>query len=96
MTIVGDAGGIIIEVTGDGPGFGNSEPGLASLGLRVVTSLLSSCRGTFAVQSPEAGGIRVRMVLPGGRATGATRANAEMSGEDIDRPSTWRRSCGLP
>lgn len=85
-------GGAVIEVTDDGPGFGNSAPGLASLGLRVVTSLLSSCGGTLAVQSPDSGGTRVRMVLPGRRATGATRASVGMSGEDIDRASTGRRS----
>jgi signal transduction histidine kinase len=90
------AGDAIIEVTDDGPGFGNSAPGFASLGLRIVTSLLSSCGGTLAVQSPDAGGTRVRMVLPGRRATGAARVSAEMSGEDIDRPSTWRRSHGFP
>lgn len=69
------AGDAVIEVTDDGPGFGNSLPGLASLGLQVVTSLLSSCGGTFAVQSPEVGGTRVRIVLPGRRAVGATRVS---------------------
>jgi len=93
---ISDMGATVIEVTDDGPGFGNCAPGLASLGLRVVTSLLSSCGGTLAVQSPEPGGTRVRMVLPGRRATGATRVSAEMSGEDIDRASTRRRSHSIP
>ena len=91
-----NVGDTVIEVTDDGPGFGNITPGVASLGLRVVTSLLRSCGGTLAVQSPEAGGTRVRMVLPGQRAGGAARASVEMSGEDIDRPSTRRRSHGIP
>ncbi len=86
----------IIEVIDDGPGFGNGPRGMASLGLRIVTSLLSSCGGTLAVRSPEAGGTRVRMMLPGRRASGAARVSAEMSGEDIDRPSSWRRSHGFP
>ena len=91
VTIRG-AGKTIIEVTDNGPGFGNSPPGLASLGLRVVASLLDSCGGTLAVQPPETGGTRVRIVLPGRRASGAARVSVEMSGEDIDRASTRRRS----
>lgn len=81
VTIIRDMGDTVIDVTDDGPGFGNGPPGLASLGLRVVRSLLSSCGGTLAVQSPEAGGTRVRMVLPSQRhEMGATRASAQMSG----------------
>lgn len=81
VTIIRGMGDAVIDVTDDGPGFGNGPPGLASLGLRVVKSLLSSCGGTLAVQSPEAGGTRVRMVLPGQRhETAATRERAEMSG----------------
>jgi signal transduction histidine kinase len=89
-----DAGETIIEVTDDGPGFGNSPPGLASLGLPIVTSLLSSCGGTLAVQSPDTGGTRVRIVLPG-RASGA-HLSVGMSGGDIDRASTRRRSHSIP
>lgn len=93
---IADTGGTVIEVTDDGPGFGNGEPGLACLGLRVVTSLLSSCGGTLAVLSPDPGGTRVRMMLPGRRASGAARVSAEISGEDIDRASTRRRSHSIP
>lgn len=91
-----EAGDAIIEVTDDGPGFGNGSPGLASLGIRVVTSLLNSCGGTLAVQSPDTGGARVRIVLPGRRTSGAARVSVGMSGEDIDRASTRRRSHGIP
>jgi signal transduction histidine kinase len=56
--------GAVIEVTDDGPGFGSGPPGAASLGLRVVTSLLDSCGGRLDVQAPEAGGTRVRIVIP--------------------------------
>ncbi len=55
----------IIEVTDNGPGFGAAGPGMASLGLEIVDSLLSSCDGTMEVGSPEGGGTLVRIVLPG-------------------------------
>src|ERR1035438_8360108 len=54
----------VIEVTDDGPGFGSGPPGTASLGLGVVSSLLESCGGRIEVQEPEAGGTRVRIVIP--------------------------------
>jgi len=54
----------VIEVTDDGPGFGHGPPGTASLGLGVVTSLLESCGGRLEVQAPEAGGTRVRIMIP--------------------------------
>jgi signal transduction histidine kinase len=54
----------VIEVTDDGPGFGNGPPGTASLGLGVVSSLLESCGGRIEVQAPETGGARVRLVIP--------------------------------
>jgi signal transduction histidine kinase len=54
----------VIEITDDGPGFGSGPPGTASLGLGVVSSLLESCGGRIEVQEPEAGGTRVRIVIP--------------------------------
>jgi signal transduction histidine kinase len=54
----------VIEITDDGPGFGSGPPGTASLGLSVVTSLLESCGGRLEVQAPEAGGTRVRVIIP--------------------------------
>jgi signal transduction histidine kinase len=54
----------VIDVTDDGPGFGNGPPGTASLGLGVVTTLLESCGGRLDVQVPEAGGTRIRITIP--------------------------------
>jgi signal transduction histidine kinase len=54
----------VIEVTDDGPGFGGGPPGTASLGLGVVSSLLESCGGRLEVRAPEAGGTRVRIMIP--------------------------------
>src|SRR6266702_2979264 len=54
----------VIEVTDDGPGFGNGPAGMASLGLRVAGALLASCGGQLEVAAPVAGGTQVRIVLP--------------------------------
>ncbi len=54
----------VIEVTDDGPGFGNGPAGTASLGLTVVTALLDSCGGRLEVQAPDTGGARVRILIP--------------------------------
>jgi len=53
-----------IDVIDDGPGFGNGPPGVASLGLGVVTTLLESCGGAMEVRAPDAGGAHVRIVVP--------------------------------
>jgi signal transduction histidine kinase len=63
--VVGQAPRTFVDVIDDGPGFGNGPPGVASLGLRVATSLLKSCGGALEVHSPTAGGTRVRITLPG-------------------------------
>lgn len=60
----------VIEVTDDGPGFGKGPSGIASLGLGVVTSLLESRGGRLEVQAPEAGGTRVRIIMPVGAGPG--------------------------
>lgn len=58
-------GRTVIDVTDDGPGFGASPPGLASLGLDIVTSLLESAGGSLMIGSPPAaGGTTVTVVLP--------------------------------
>jgi signal transduction histidine kinase len=54
----------VIVVTDDGPGFGQGPRGIASLGLDVVTSLLESRGGRLEVRAPEAGGTRVRIIIP--------------------------------
>jgi signal transduction histidine kinase len=59
-----------IDVTDDGPGFGDGPQGRASLGLRVVTSLLTSCGGTLEISSPGPAGTHVRIALPRSPGTG--------------------------
>jgi len=68
----------LLEVLDNGPGFGHGPPGAASLGLGVVTSLLESCGGSMAVETPADGGALVRLVIPAEPA--AT--------ENADRPPT--------
>ena len=53
-----------VDVIDDGPGFGQGPPGVASLGLGVVTTLLESCGGTLEIRAPEAGGAHVRVIVP--------------------------------
>lgn len=68
-----NADGAVIDITDDGPGFGQGAHGTASLGLSVVTSLLDSCGGSLEVRSPQAGGTLVSIRLPaagGGRSNG--------------------------
>lgn len=82
-----DRGAVVIEVIDDGPGFGGGPPGTASLGLRVVTSLLEETGGTAEVDTPPGGGTRVRVRLRRDLATeladtapGALRAAAGYGG----------------
>ena len=56
--------GVAIDVTDDGPGFGNGPPGTAALGLSVVTALLESCGGRMEVRATDDGGAWVRIVVP--------------------------------
>jgi len=63
-----------IDVTDDGPGFGNGPPGRTSLGLRVVTSLLASCSGALEIFPAGPAGTHVRIVLPRPPGTGAGTA----------------------
>ena len=56
--------GAAVDVTDDGPGFGNGPPGTAALGLSVVTALLESCGGRMEVRAPDGGGASVRIVVP--------------------------------
>ncbi len=66
----------VIDVTDDGPGFGAGPPGIASLGLEIVTALLESCGGALAIEAPPQGGTSVLVALPAGVTTGATQAQA--------------------
>lgn len=57
-------GDAVVTVTDDGPGFGGAPAGLASLGLRVVTSVLASCGGQLTLREDTANGTTVEMVFP--------------------------------
>ena len=59
-----DQEGPAIEVADDGPGFGQGTPGIGSLGLSVVTSLLDACGGSLAVRARQSGGTLVHIRLP--------------------------------
>jgi signal transduction histidine kinase len=59
-----DEGWIVIQVDDDGPGFGAGSAGLASLGLGIVHDLVAGYRGSLEIRHREAGGARVRILLP--------------------------------
>jgi signal transduction histidine kinase len=61
---ISQPGDTVIEVSDNGPGFGAAAPGLASLGLGIVDSLLSSCGGRLEVGTQAGRGTTVRIVLP--------------------------------
>jgi signal transduction histidine kinase len=58
------AGGPVIDIADDGPGFGAGPAGTASLGMGIVRSLLEACGGSLAVSSPPSGGTVVSVALP--------------------------------
>lgn len=55
---------LLIVVEDDGPGFGNAEPGLASLGLSVVHDCAEAHGGRVDMANRESGGAFVRLRLP--------------------------------
>lgn len=57
-------GGAVIEILDDGPGFQDGPPGVARLGLEVVTRLLAAHGGRLETARGHTGGARVRVVLP--------------------------------
>jgi signal transduction histidine kinase len=59
-----DRGWIGIQVDDDGPGFGAGARGLSSLGLGIVHDLVSAYGGSLEIRHREAGGTRVRLLLP--------------------------------
>jgi signal transduction histidine kinase len=69
-----------LDVTDNGPGFGNGPPGRASLGLRVVTSLLASCGGTLEIFPAGPAGTRARIALPQSPGTRAGAAADRRAG----------------
>lgn len=70
---------VLIEVTDDGPGFGNGPGGSASLGLSIVTGLAKACGGSLFVQPAEPFGTRAQLVFPGLGVDTAASANANGS-----------------
>ncbi|HEY4569454.1 MAG TPA: ATP-binding protein [Kribbella sp.] len=54
-----------VEVSDDGPGFGDVAPG-TGLGLRVVAEAVRACAGRMEIRSTPAVGTSVRICLPSG------------------------------
>jgi signal transduction histidine kinase len=69
-------GAAVIDIVDDGPGFGAGPPGMASLGLEVVASLLRGCGGSLEMESRPGGGSLVRVLVPGRAAANAGSAPA--------------------
>lgn len=63
VLVAGSADEVWVEVADDGPGFGAAEPGLASLGLRIVQAFASGHGGRMRVL-PAGSGCRVRLEIP--------------------------------
>jgi signal transduction histidine kinase len=59
-----DRGWVVIQIDDDGPGFGAGSRGLGSLGLGIVHDLVSGYGGSLEIRHREAGGTRVRILLP--------------------------------
>jgi signal transduction histidine kinase len=59
-----ESGWTVVQVDDDGPGFGSGSSGLASLGLGIVTDLVSEYNGLIEIRGCELGGARVRILLP--------------------------------
>jgi signal transduction histidine kinase len=57
-------GTALIEVTDDGPGFGNIESGTASLGLRIAANLIEKCSGQVTVLPARPQGVRAVLEFP--------------------------------
>ena len=64
MTVSAAGDRAAVDVIDNGPGFGQGPPGVAALGLGVVTTLLESCGGELEIRAPESGGAHVRVVVP--------------------------------
>jgi signal transduction histidine kinase len=64
VSVSQDRGWVVIQVDDDGPGFGAASSGLGSLGLGIVHDLVAGHGGSLETQHREAGGARVRILLP--------------------------------
>ncbi|WP_188987751.1 sensor histidine kinase [Saccharopolyspora thermophila] len=58
------AGGVSVEITDDGPGFGNAPPGSSSLGLGIVMALAQRCGADLRIDPPPRRGTRVQLAFP--------------------------------
>ncbi|WP_093146387.1 sensor histidine kinase [Saccharopolyspora antimicrobica] len=57
-------GEVRVEITDDGPGFGNGPRGSASLGLGIVLALAQRCGAELRVDPAPGGGTCARLVFP--------------------------------
>ncbi|MBB5157836.1 sensor histidine kinase [Saccharopolyspora phatthalungensis] len=62
----GDFGAVRIEITDDGPGFGNGPSGSSSLGLGIVLALARRCGADLRIDPAPRRGTRARLVFPPG------------------------------
>ncbi|UWP85489.1 sensor histidine kinase [Dactylosporangium fulvum] len=64
VRVFGHEGWSVAEVDDNGPGFGAIEPGLASLGLRIVQDVATAWAGQLEYRRSSLGGCCVRLRLP--------------------------------
>ncbi|MCI2417599.1 ATP-binding protein [Saccharopolyspora sp. K220] len=62
----GESGGVGIEITDDGPGFGNGPRGSSSLGLGIVMALSQRCGAELRIDPAPVRGTRARLLFPPG------------------------------
>lgn len=61
-----EPGGVRIEITDDGPGFGRGPRGSSSLGLGIVLALAQRCGSDLRIEPAPGGGTRALLVFPSG------------------------------
>jgi signal transduction histidine kinase len=71
LTVERDGDQARLVVADSGPGFGQGEPGKASLGLNIVTAMVRRCGGSLRMGTSDLGGIAVTVMFPGARETAA-------------------------
>jgi signal transduction histidine kinase len=58
------SGGVAVEITDDGPGFGNGPRGSSSLGLGIVLALAERCGAELRIDPAPVRGTRARLAFP--------------------------------